>query len=1638
MTLKTRPGSPSPLGATWDGSGTNFAIYSEFATGIDLCLVEHRPGMDRERDEIRIPLRAKTDHVWHVYVEGIAPGQHYGYRVDGPWDPQQGHRFNKHSRLLDPWARAVAGVEDWDAGAFSYELARDDLAFNDQDQRASPLAVVVDSTFDWEGDAPPNIPLADTVIYEAHVKGLTQQHPHVAAEMRGTYAGLATEPVIRYLKDLGVTALELLPIHHFVDDKFLLDKGLRNYWGYNTIAFFAPDPRYRVHGKGEPGGEVRELKQAIKTLHRAGIEVILDVVYNHTAEGNHQGPTFSLKGIDNRTYYRLVGDSPRHYFDYTGTGNTLDTRHPQSLRLVMDSLRYWIEEMHVDGFRFDLASTLARTQHEVDRLSSFFTIIKQDPVISRVKLIAEPWDVGDGGYQVGGFPLGWSEWNGKYRDSLRAFWRGDEGKSAEASGRIAGSSDLYQSDGRSPSSSINLIVAHDGFTLRDLVSYNHKHNDTNGEGNRDGSDHDLSWNHGHEGETDDAGIRALRWRQLRNMLTTLLLSQGTPMLCGGDEFGRTQHGNNNAYCQDNEVSWFDWNLDDEQRALLEFTRKVIKLRAEHPVFRRAGFFRGQIAGLEIADAMWLRHDGQPMRDEDWHNAHTSSFVMFLAGAGTDRVDAHGEPVLDDDFLLAFNASGADLELALPVIHDRASELWELVLDTFDDDARGHHETGSTTQLRARSVQVYRRAAPSKRVTQGAPSSTYRLQLHAGFTFADTAALTDYLAQLGVGAIYTSPYSRAERGSMHGYNVIDHATLNPEIGDADSHGMLVARLRDHGLGHILDFVPNHVGVGAGENRWWIDVLENGPASLYADYFDIDWQPPTPGLANRVLLPVLGEQFGAELEGGKLSIAFEAEADRATFAVAYYDKRWPVAPRTWQRILDLALEVLALPKDDPTYHEVQSIRTALSHIPLPSETAPERREERAREKEVIKRRLGEVCTRSTEVRAAIEAALAAKNPSGPGDVGAIEWLDTILGDQNYRLAYWRVATEEVNYRRFFDINELAAIRMEDPRVFEATHALVLGLVESGAVTGLRLDHTDGLYEPQAYFKLLQERLRLARKVTHGDTYVLAEKILEHGEILPRSWPIAGTTGYDFLAVINGQWVDASATQRMTEIYTRLTGEPTAFAPSVFTAKRAVLDTTFSAEIITLGQALRRLAETDRRSRDFTLYALTTAIKDTLAAFPVYRTYLAPGGSREPNDEAHVEHAIALAKRKNRGIDPSVLDYLRDVLLLRIRSPAATHIAMRFQQLSGPVMAKGVEDTAFYRYHRLAALTDVGCDPSRFGTSTDELHAHNTAMLAAFPLTMTTTTTHDTKRSEDVRTRIAVLSELPDEWETRAARWLERARGCCDGEHCPTPNDLYLLFQTLLGAWPLTGEPDATFRDRIDTYMRKAMREAKVSTSWTRPDEGYEQGMTQTIHGLLDDLAFRADLADLAHHLTPYGACNSLAQVAVKLASPGVPDIYQGTELWDLSLVDPDNRRPVDYAHRRELLASLGEPSPQLATDLVTHFADGRIKLHVTRVGLQLRRQDPTLFLEGSYHALDAGPHAIAFLRSRGSTRLACIVPRLPRTLTRGERPFPLGDVWGDRTLELPGTWKNVFTNERFETTLALRDIFATFPVAWLLAE
>jgi isoamylase len=707
--IRVRPGKPSPLGARFDGAGTNFALYSENASGVTLCL------FDDQGAESQYPLTECTAHVWHGYLPEIRPGQRYGYRVDGEYNPDQGLRFNKNVVLTDPYARSLAGTEQFGEGVFAYDMkGEEDYQMVTEDQHGAPKAVVIDDHFDWQDDRLPDVAFHQSVIYEAHVKGLTMTHPDVPEELRGTYAGMATEPVLKYLKDLGITAIELMPVHQHVDDPFLLDKGLTNYWGYSSLGFFTPDVRYSAYanrgaGGGELGGEVREFKELVRALHRAGIEVILDVVYNHTAEGNHMGPTMSFKGIDNTTYYRLVPENPRFYYDTTGTGNSLNVRHPQTLQLIMDSLRYWIQEMHVDGFRFDLASTLARGLHEVDQLSSFFTIIHQDPIISGVKLIAEPWDVGEGGYQVGNFPVQWAEWNGIYRDDMRKFWKGDGGLASEMGYRLTGSSDLYNDNGRSPSASINFVTAHDGFTLRDTVMYNDKHNDANGEGNNDGNNDNQSWNCGVEGPTDDPEINALRARQQRNILATLLLSQGTPMILGGDEFGRTQGGNNNAYCQDDEISWFDWHNQDT--ALLEFTRKLIRLRLDHPALHRRKFFSGRPIRGGVSDIIWLRHDGQQMEDGDWDNDQTQSLGMFLDGNGLNDQDAEGNPLHDDHLLLLLSSSHVELPFTLPGQGNCTD--WELLLDTADDDAHpAVVMAGEEVQLTARSVQLYRCARSS--------------------------------------------------------------------------------------------------------------------------------------------------------------------------------------------------------------------------------------------------------------------------------------------------------------------------------------------------------------------------------------------------------------------------------------------------------------------------------------------------------------------------------------------------------------------------------------------------------------------------------------------------------------------------------------------------------------------------------------------------------------------------------------------------------------------------------------------------------------------------------------------------------------------------------------------------------------
>ncbi|MCC6174587.1 MAG: glycogen debranching protein GlgX [Chloroflexi bacterium] len=711
--MKIWPGRPYPLGATWDGRGVNFALFSEHATSVELCLFDLR---SPETEVTRIHLPEVTAYVWHGYLPDVRPGCLYGYRVQGPYNPQAGLRFNPSKLLIDPYAYALAGDVDWEAPVFGYPLRAGpdpDLECDDRDDAwGMPLSVVVNHSFDWGDDAPPNVPWHRSIIYEVHTRGFTIRHPDVPEPLRGTYAGLASEPAIAHLKRLGISAVELLPVHAFLQDKILVDQGLSNYWGYNTIGYFAPEARYS--STKEPGSVVREFKAMVKTLHAHGIEVILDVVYNHTAEGNHLGPTLSFKGIDNSTYYRLVGDQPRYYLDYTGTGNSLNVRHPQVLKLIMDSLRYWVLEMHVDGFRFDLASALARELHAVDRLSAFFDIIHQDPVLSRVKLIAEPWDVGEGGYQVGNFPILWTEWNGKYRDTLRSFWKGDEYRAGEMASRLTGSSDLYQEDGRHPYASINFVVAHDGFTLNDLVSYNHKHNAANGEGNRDGESHNLSWNCGVEGPTDDADVLALRARQRRNFLATLFFSQGVPMLCGGDEIERTQGGNNNAYCQDNATSWYDWNLGEQQQAFLEFACRVIAIRNSQPVLQRRKFFQGRpLRGSDVKDLIWLEPSGEEMSDERWESPSTRAFGLRMAGDLINELDEHGERVVGDSLLMLLNANARPVGFTIPKLRDDVR--WELLVDTAHPEAGEGSvvsAAGERYHLGARSLALLRLVEPN--------------------------------------------------------------------------------------------------------------------------------------------------------------------------------------------------------------------------------------------------------------------------------------------------------------------------------------------------------------------------------------------------------------------------------------------------------------------------------------------------------------------------------------------------------------------------------------------------------------------------------------------------------------------------------------------------------------------------------------------------------------------------------------------------------------------------------------------------------------------------------------------------------------------------------------------------------------
>jgi (1->4)-alpha-D-glucan 1-alpha-D-glucosylmutase len=977
-----------------------------------------------------------------------------------------------------------------------------------------------------------------------------------------------------------------------------------------------------------------------------------------------------------------------------------------------------------------------------------------------------------------------------------------------------------------------------------------------------------------------------------------------------------------------------------------------------------------------------------------------------------------------------------------------------------------------------------------------PLATYRLQFNRAFTFADAARVVPYLYDLGISDGYVSPYFKACPGSVHGYDVIDHAALNPELGGDEAYEAFVRELRRYGMGQLLDMVPNHVGIAKGYNSHWAEVLENGPSSLYASFFDIDWTPAKDELANKVLLPILGDQYGRVLENQELALYYEDGA----FVLRYYDHRLPIAPRPSAMILRHRLAELeqGLGAEQPHFLELQSILTALSHLPLRTETDQEKVIERNREKEIIKKRLATLVIACVEVRAFVEENVRWFN-GAKGDPRSFDLLDTLLADQAYRLAYWRVAAEEINYRRFFDVNELAAIRTEDPTVFVATHQLALRLLAERKVTGLRIDHVDGLYDPAGYLRCLQqaaavalraetqpEQLSVSALTAHlaaqptvvsnalrddCPCFVVVEKVLGADERLPEHWPVHGTTGYDFLNTLNGIFVEQENEKRLTDIYARFIRSRVDFPELVYNRKKLIMQVALSSELNVLANQLNRLSERNRHSRDFTLNSLTYALREVIACFPVYRTYVDDSGVTD-RDHAIIETAVAHAKRRNPATDVSVFNYVRDVLLLKFPDAAdeADRQAQRvfiikFQQYTGPVMAKGVEDTAFYSYNRLVSLNEVGGAPERFGMSAAMFHAQNCERLQRWPHALLATTTHDTKRSEDVRARLNVLSEIPREWQLALSHWGKLSRKKkprIDGQPAPDRNEEYLLYQTLLGAWPLTpmaAEEYAIFKQRIQEYMRKAAKEAKVNTSWINPNQAYDDALQEFVGAVLDDFLFRDDFQVLWSRVAQYGMYNSLAQTLLKLTVPGVPDLYQGNELWDFSLVDPDNRRPVDYAQRRQMLSTLRErlrpTGPDLvafARELLDTWKDGRIKLYLTHQTLVYRREHPALFQLGAYIPLDSAgsrqKHVCAFARQHEQHAIVVVVPRFLTRILLDPDVRPLGpQVWGDTWLTLPETcagqyYHNVFTGESVSTVnrdgksiLSLGETFANFPVALL---
>lgn len=945
-----------------------------------------------------------------------------------------------------------------------------------------------------------------------------------------------------------------------------------------------------------------------------------------------------------------------------------------------------------------------------------------------------------------------------------------------------------------------------------------------------------------------------------------------------------------------------------------------------------------------------------------------------------------------------------------------------------------------------------------------PLSTYRLQFNRSFTFSEAADLVPYLAELGITHCYASPYLRSRPGSMHGYDIIDHHHLDPEIGTPEEYERFVAALHQHGMGQILDVVPNHMGILSADNAWWLEVLENGEASTYADFFDIDWYPLKDELQGKVLVPVLGDQYGTVLDRGELKLTFDPE--KGEFSIFYFQHRFPVNPREYPRILGYDPETLQqrLGADNENLLELQSLISAFNHLPGREEGAPEKRAERLRDKEIHKRRLAALCARSSEIREFIERNIKKINGT-PGDGSSFDTLHELIKAQAYRLAYWRVAADDINYRRFFDVNDLAGLRQENEIVFVQTHEFVLQLLREGKIDGLRVDHPDGLYDPQQYF----ERVQGAEGSQGGRSYYLvAEKILTGQEQLPEAWPIHGTTGYNFSNLVNGLFVDPDSERKLDRIYRAFIGRHANFKELVYQCKKLVMDQLLNSELNVLANHLSRIALADRHTCDFTLKSLRDALTEIVACFPVYRTYVTEQAVSE-SDRSYINEAVDCAKEKSSTIETSVYDFVREVLLTsqgqghpQFYQRSVIHFAMKFQQYTSALMAKGVEDTSFYRYNRLVSLNDVGGDPLQFGTTPEQFHREIVQRSHAWPHEMSATSTHDAKRSEDVRTRINVLSEIPMEWHRKVRTWREMNRDkktFHDATGTPTPNDEYLLYQTLVGAWPTGNEannPPEVFAKRICEYMLKAVREAKENTSWANQNKDYEGAVTKFVDGVLDSQEFRADFVPFQQKISHFGILNSLSQTLIKLTVPGVPDIYQGNELWEFNLVDPDNRRAVDYAQRRHVLAEFREicdngceQQATFARKLAANMDDGRIKAYVVSKTLSLRKQHPDLFQLGEYIPLEItggrAKHLFAFARRYKAQTLIVLAPRLFAQLLRGEPRMPSGEEdWQDVKIKILGDaagFRNLFTGERFEGEdgwLLAKALFDNFPVGLLLSE